>query len=103
MMTRMEISNSGPTQRDAIRNQHRVESTDQVHQKARGGVRSQQAQDGAAISAQARLLQRLRASIEDTPDVREERVEALRAAVQEGRYPLSDAEIARAILASRAK
>ncbi len=44
--------------------------------------------DEALLSPEARLLQRVRQAIEETPDVREDRVAALRQQIQDGTYQI---------------
>jgi flagellar biosynthesis anti-sigma factor FlgM len=55
------------------------------------------------ISANGQLLQKLGEAVGASPDVRAKKVAELRSAIQQGRYQLSYEEIAKAILASRAK
>lgn len=76
---------------------------DHSHRKAPEDAIRQAGVDEVAISQEGRLLQRLKAAIDETPDVREEKVAALRDAIEQGRYHVSAAEIAKALLATRGR
>lgn len=76
---------------------------DQPQGKAPRGVRGRQPADEIALSEQAQLLTKLSKAVHDSPDVREEKVAALRDAVKKQQYEISYSEIAKAILASRGK
>ncbi len=98
----MDVSSSSPTQSGAIRDQ-RIQPVDQTQRKAHKGVSVRRAPDEAIISEQAQLLLKLSEAVQNSKDVRDEKVNALRDQVENGRYPTSASEIARAIVASRMK
>ncbi len=97
----MDISSSGAAQSSTIRDSRGVHDLDQAQRRVREGARRQSGADQAVISDRAQLLQKLGEAVRDSSGVREDRVAELRGAIEQGRYPLSDVEIAKAILASR--
>ena len=54
-------------------------------------------QDQAQLSADNQTIQGLQAKLSQVPEVRQERVEALRQAVSTGRYQISDQQLSDAI------
>ncbi len=99
----MDISSRIASQSSTIRDSGRLQDVDQSQRRVRGDARWQPGADEAVISPKAQLLQKLGQAVRDSSDVREEKVAELRNSIDQGRYPLSDVEIAKAILASRAK
>ena len=71
--------------------QSKVESRRQTSEAVPG-------QDQATISAEAHQLAGLRATLEQVPEIRHDRVDSLRRALQEGAYEVSDEQIAEALL-----
>ena len=65
------------------------------HSRTQESVRGQ---DRASISAEARQVSELRTELSGLPDIRQHRVEALRQAIQEGSFQVSDKQIADALL-----
>ena len=65
------------------------------HSRTQESVRGQ---DRASISAEARQVSELRTELSGLPDIRQDRVEALRRAIQEGSFQVSDKQIADALL-----
>lgn len=59
--------------------------------------------DRLDISSEAQALQRFLKAVEQSPDVREERVEAIRQAIQAGTYRVSGKQIVDKILHERGK
>ncbi len=98
----MEISND-VTRPISIRDQQRISSVDQTKGKGARNVKGRQAGDEVALSDEAQLLTKLGQAVDDSPDVREEKVAALRDAVKKQQYQISYSEIAKAMLASRNK
>lgn len=99
----MDISSSNPTQNGAIRDMPKVHELDQAQRRVREGGYRRGAADEAIISDRAQLLKKLGEAVRDSSEVREDRVAELRTAIEQGRYQVSEMEIAKAILASRAK
>ncbi len=99
----MDISSSSATQSGNIRDSHKVQDLNQLQRNAGGSARRPSGADEAVISDRGQLLQRLGDAVRDSTDIREDKVAELQAAIQQGRYQLSDMEIAKAILASRTK
>ena len=54
-------------------------------------------QDQAQLSVDGQTLQQLKANLSQVPEVRQERVEALRQAVSSGSYQVSDQQLSDAI------
>ncbi len=96
-------SSSSASQSTIVRDSLRSQELDQVQRRARGTGSRQSGSDSAVISDEGQLLQKLSKAVQDSPDVREDKVAELRAAVAKGRYQVSYSEIAKAILASRTK
>ncbi|MCL4370444.1 MAG: flagellar biosynthesis anti-sigma factor FlgM [Chloroflexi bacterium] len=103
MNSSMDISSSGATQSSTVRDSHRTQELDQAQRRVREGARRQSGADEAVISDKGQLLKKLGEAVRDSSDVRDEKVAELRAAIEHGRYQLSYAEIAKALLASRTK
>ncbi|MEL7310334.1 MAG: flagellar biosynthesis anti-sigma factor FlgM [Pseudomonadota bacterium] len=59
-----------------------------------------QPSDTVALTDNARLLARIEAAVADAPDVDSARVEAVKAAIQDGSYQVDDRQIADKILRS---
>ena len=72
--------------------QGRVENQQQSPDSVRG-------QDQAHISPEARQLAELSAELAQVPEVRQDRVESLRRALDNGSYDVSNEQIAEALLA----
>lgn len=98
----MEISND-VTRPISIRDQQAIGSVDQAKGRSARNVQGRQAGDEVALSDEAQLLTKLDQAVQDSPDVREEKVAALRDAVKKQQYQISYSDIAKAILASRGK
>lgn len=98
----MEISND-VTRPISIRDQQTIGSVDQTKGRSARSVQGRQAGDEVALSDEAQLLTKLDQAVQDSPDVREEKVAALRDAVKKQQYQISYSDIAKAILASRGK
>jgi len=58
-------------------------------------------QDQAQLSVNSQTIQQLKASLSQVPEVRPERVEALRQAVRSGNYQLSDQQLSDAIASDK--
>lgn len=71
--------------------QNRAESHNQSQEIGRGV-------DQASISPEAQQVSELRAELNKTPEVRQERVEALQKAMQEGSFQVSNEQISEAML-----
>lgn len=99
----MDVSNNIPSQPSCIGDRQRVHSVEQWQRAARQSPRPHRAKDAVSLSAEGRLLRRLEDAVRRAPDVREERVAALRTAIEQGTYQPSPVEIARAMLAWGAK
>ena len=67
-------------------------SANQSRTRKLGSIR-----DEAQLSVSREQVQRLEAEVARVPEVRQERVEALRTALQEGRYRVSNEQIANAL------
>jgi flagellar biosynthesis anti-sigma factor FlgM len=98
----VDISND-MTKSGAIRDQQKITTLDQARGKSVRKSQGPQAEDKIALSDQAQLLSKLGRAVDDSPDVREEKVAAIREAVKQQKYEISYSEIAKAILASRGK
>ena len=61
------------------------------------GVAVNPGQDQAQFSADSQTIQQLKASLSQVPEVRQDRVNALRDAVSSGRYNVSDQQLSDAI------
>lgn len=57
--------------------------------------------DEATLSEEARLLQRVRQAVSELPDVREDKVAALRQQVLEGTYQINEEALINALLGGR--
>lgn len=97
----MEISSSRATESGSTRDAQKLQELEQEHRRPRGGAPRPLEADAAVISNRGQLLQHLAEAVRQAPDVRDDRVDALREAVEQGRYRISEREIAEAILASR--
>lgn len=97
----MDVSSSNRTESGLIRDLHLVQEAGQDRRKAKASVQREISPDEAIISNQGQFLQRLDEAVREAPDVRAEKVAALREAIQNGQYEISSEEIARALLASR--
>lgn len=97
----MDISSSNRMEPGLVRDLHQLQDVEQERRKTQASSRPETARDGAIISDRGQLLRRLDQAVRDAPDVREDKVAALREAIQQGRYPVSAPEIAQALLASR--
>ncbi|MBE3578097.1 MAG: flagellar biosynthesis anti-sigma factor FlgM [Limnochordales bacterium] len=73
---------------------YRIESATGVREASRSTAVSKATADEVTISNQARLIQELKRRIAALPEVREEKVAELRAAIQQGTYKVSSQEIA---------
>jgi len=93
----MNVFNNG-IQADGIRDARHVQSADSARRKPRSSEPHRQTADDATISEEALMLQKARQAVSDCPDVRGEKVAALRIAVEKGIYRPSPVEIARAML-----
>lgn len=98
----MDISSSGRTQSGMLRDLHQVQELRQDKCRVQANDRQSRC-DEVIISGRGQLLQRLREAVQQSPDVRAEKVAALREAIQQGTYDISPVEIAKAILASRTR
>lgn len=56
--------------------------------------------DNIELSQRARLMQKASKVIADTPDVRQERVDPLKEAVDAGSYPVDPAKVANSMIAN---
>ncbi len=74
--------------------QQRVEDHSQAQEIVRG-------QDQASISVQAQQVSELRAEVSQVPEIRQDRVEALQRAIQEGRFNVTNEQIAEALLSDQ--
>lgn len=99
----MDVSNNIPSQPSGIGDQQRVHSVEQWQRVARQSPRRRQAEDAISLSAESQLLRRLEEAVRRAPEVREDRVAALRTAIEQGTYQPSPMEIARAMLGWGAK
>ncbi len=54
--------------------------------------------DEATLSQEARLLQRVRRAIDEVPDVREDKIAALRQQIQDGTYQINEEALIDALL-----
>ena len=76
-----------------------------LHKVARSGSSTQQSrpapvnsgQDQAQLSVDNETIQQLKANLSQVPEVRQERVDALRQAVSNGSYQVSDQQLSDAI------
>ncbi len=98
----MDISSSGRTQSGMLIDLHQVQELGQDKCRAQANDRQLRC-DEVIISGRGQLLQRLSEAVQGSPDVRAEKVAALREAVRQGTYEISPIGIAKAILASRTK
>lgn len=94
----MDISSTGSIQPGSVGDQHRIDQVEPTRKKIKGDVYVQSRGDSVSLSERAQLFARLAEAIHRTPDVRQDRVDALRTAVERGSYEVSDSEIAAAIL-----
>jgi flagellar biosynthesis anti-sigma factor FlgM len=98
----MDISSSG-MQPGGVREPNRVGPAESSKPRERRASPQPLRPDEVAISEQAQLLQKLRDAVAESPEDREQKVSALRDAVQQGTYRPSALEIAKAILAYEVK
>ena len=87
--------NSGVTLAGNIQNQKVKNSESLGRQSNAAGVNSNM--DRAQLSAGSGRVQQLMASVVQEPEVRHERVNALRTAISSGRYHVSDEQLSDAI------
>lgn len=59
-----------------------------------------QSTDNIQLSQRARLMQKASKAIADTPDVRQERVDPLKEAVDQGSYPVEPQKVANSMIAN---
>lgn len=86
-------STQGPTQAGAVTD---IRQKATARQSTTAG--SEERTDSAGITENARELGRARESVESAPDIRENRVRALRAAIANGTYQSDPEEVARRLL-----
>ncbi len=67
-------------------------------QSSEAAKESQLERDEAVLSQQAQELQRIRQAIQEAPDVRQDRVEAIRKQVVDGTYQVREDELLDALL-----
>jgi negative regulator of flagellin synthesis FlgM len=97
----MDIPSSGT---GPIRDLLKIGSMDQSYRTVhKGPSQTSSSLDAAIISDRGLDLARIKDAVRNAPDVREEKVSAMRDALAQGNYNLSPVEIAKAILASRMK
>lgn len=82
--------------------QARAERTAKAGQAASDGPSAPQA-DSVRLSERARLVSQIREGVEAAPQVREEKVQALRQALAEGRYEVDADKVAGKMLGLRAE
>ncbi|MDZ7729071.1 MAG: flagellar biosynthesis anti-sigma factor FlgM [Dehalococcoidia bacterium] len=86
-------STQGPTQAGSITDIRQKAAAKQSTASGR-----EERTDSAGITENARELGRARESVEAAPDIRENRVRALRAAIANGTYQADPEEVARRLL-----
>lgn len=72
--------------------------TDKPADSAKNSPKSAAAGEGVVLSSEAKTLNRLEASISDTPDVDMERVEQIKQAIAEGKFEINAERIAENML-----
>lgn len=77
---------------------YRVENPRTVREASRATPGAKVAGDQVTISSRARLIQELKQRIAAEPEVREEKVAEVRAAIQQGTYKVTGREIAEKML-----
>ena len=92
----MRIENHGPEYDQRIRLERTREVDDTRETAALAG--QSVVRDQALVSDQARLLSQARASLTQVPEVREERVAALRAEIEAGTYQVPVAALTQRLL-----
>ena len=97
----MNVSNNGPIGPNGVSNRAQIRAVGPQYQKAADATSRRDDSDGIELSEEAKLLQKMSEQTGQTDEVRDKKVAELKAAVAEGRYPLSPVEIAKALLASR--
>ncbi len=99
----MDISSTGPIQPGrpgSVGNQRRVDQAESFRKRLQESESRSASEDRVSLSERAQLFKKLAEAIHRSPEVRRERVEELREAIERGRYQVSDSEIAAAILRS---
>lgn len=97
----MDISNNAAP--DLVYGRQRINSVDQPQGKRVRNTSGRQIADELALTDHAQLFANVKQAVQDSPEVREEKVAALREAVRKQAYEISYSEIARAILASEGR
>lgn len=98
-MVKIDSNLNIPEQQQPQRSEQ-VGAAAQEHAKAqaqRGVEPGRPAQSGAEISQQARKAAELRGQLDGVPEVRQERVQALQKSLSEGRFDVTNRQIADAL------
>ncbi len=94
----MDISSRSRVEPGQVRDLSQTQAVDQERRRARSANRYEGGSDEAVISDPGQLISKLSEAVRQAPDVREEKVAALKELIQSGGYNPSPADIAKAIL-----
>ena len=94
----MKIRDLNETTLEHIQKQNKASRVKSAKTGSVSGTGGTSKVDQVSISGKSRDMQKLRAVIADTPDVREDKVAELREKIASGRYQVSAREIAKSIL-----
>ena len=88
-----DIQGAGVNQ---LQNNEQTQAVDSRVQK----TETTQNADNIQLSQRARLMQKASKAIADTPDVRQERIDPLKNAVDQGSYPVDPQKVANSMIAN---
>ena len=94
------VTLDGTSGADSVRKSNTVDGNDRAQANRHPATETQDESDAVTVSNQGATLERLVAKVDEVPDVRQDRVDAIRSRIESGTYTVSSHDIAKAIIRS---